>query len=140
MYFVLTKIVGKKHRNLIQLFIFHFWYVLVAQSCLTLCHPMDCSLPGSSVHGILQARILECVATAFSRDSSWARDWIQFSYISGRFFTMWATREAPFFWYVHLLWSFWLVDKYKKAGRKKNYFCPFLMSCIFLLCHYFQFK
>ena len=41
--------------------------VLVAQSCLTLCDPMDCSLPGSSVHGILQARILEWVAIFFSR-------------------------------------------------------------------------
>ena len=40
--------------------------VLVAQSCLILCDPMDCSLPGSSVHGILQARILECVATGKS--------------------------------------------------------------------------
>ena len=43
--------------------------VLVAQSCLTLCDPMDCSLPGSSVHGILQARILEWVAILFSRIS-----------------------------------------------------------------------
>ena len=42
--------------------------VLVPQSCLTLCDPMDCSLPGSSVHGILQARILERVAIPFSRD------------------------------------------------------------------------
>ena len=38
----------------------------VAQSCLTLCDPMDCSLPGSSIHGILQARVLEWVAIAFS--------------------------------------------------------------------------
>ena len=38
----------------------------VSQSCLTLCDPMDCSLPGSSVHGILQARILEWVAISFS--------------------------------------------------------------------------
>ena len=44
--------------------------VLVAQSCPTLCHPMDCSPPGSSVHGILQARILEWVAISFSRGSS----------------------------------------------------------------------
>ena len=44
--------------------------VLVAQSCQTLCHPMDCSLPGSSVHGILQERILEWVAISFSRGSS----------------------------------------------------------------------
>ena len=40
----------------------------VAQSCPTLCNPMDCSLPGSSVHGTLQARILEWVAISFSRD------------------------------------------------------------------------
>ena len=44
--------------------------VLVAQLCPTLCDPMDCSLPGSSVHGILQARILEWVANSFSRGSS----------------------------------------------------------------------
>ena len=51
--------------------------VLVAQSCLTLCDPIDCSPPGSSVHGILQARILEWVAIPFSRRSSQARDWTQ---------------------------------------------------------------
>ena len=45
-------------------------YVLVAQLCLTHCDPMDCSPPGSSVHGILQARILEWVAIPFSRGSS----------------------------------------------------------------------
>ena len=42
----------------------------VTQLCLTLCNPMDCSLPGSSVHGIFQARILEWVAMSFSRRSS----------------------------------------------------------------------
>ena len=47
--------------------------VLVTQSCLTLCDPTDCSLPGSPVHTILQARILECVATSFSRGSSFSR-------------------------------------------------------------------
>ena len=47
---------------------------LVAQSCLALCDPMDCSSPGSSVHGILQARILEWAAIPFSRGSSWPRD------------------------------------------------------------------
>ena len=47
---------------------------LVAQLCLTLCDPMDCSLPGSSVHGILQARILERVVISCSRGSSWPRD------------------------------------------------------------------
>ena len=46
----------------------------ISQSCLTLCDPVDCSLPGSSVHGILQARTLEWVAIPFSRGSSWPRD------------------------------------------------------------------
>ena len=46
----------------------------VSQSCLTLCNPMDCRLPGSSIHGILQARILEWVAISFSRESSRPRD------------------------------------------------------------------
>ena len=49
--------------------------VLVTQSCLTLCHPMYCSTLGSSVHGILQGRILEWVAIPFSRGSSPSRDW-----------------------------------------------------------------
>ena len=48
--------------------------VLSLQSCPTLCHPMDCSPPGSSVHGILQARILEWIAVPFSRGSSRPRD------------------------------------------------------------------
>ena len=69
--------------------------VLVAQSCLTLCNPMHCSPPGSSVHGILQARILEWVAIPFSRGSSRSRDQTQVSFIVDRFFTIWATREVP---------------------------------------------
>ena len=69
-------------------------YVLVAQLCLTLCDPMDCSLPGSSVHGILQARILEWVALSFSRGASGPRDWTWVSCVAGRVFTIWATREA----------------------------------------------
>ena len=48
--------------------------VLVTQSCPALCDPVDCSLPGSSVHEILQARIPEWVAIPFSRGSSWPRD------------------------------------------------------------------
>ena len=62
--------------------------VLVTQSCLTLCNPMDCSPPGSSVHGILQERILEWVAIPFSRGSSWPRDQTWVSCIAGRFFTI----------------------------------------------------
>ena len=68
---------------------------LVAQLCLTLSDPVDCSPPGSSVHGILQARILEWVAVPFSRGSSQPRDRTWVSHIAGRFFTLWDTREAP---------------------------------------------
>ena len=68
--------------------------VLVAQLCPTLCDPMDCSPPGSSIHGILQARILEWVAMLFSRGSSQPRNQIQVSRIVGAFFTVWASREA----------------------------------------------
>ena len=67
---------------------------LVIQSCLTLCDPMGCSLPGSSVNGILQERILEWVAIPFCRESSQHRDGSQVSCIAGRFFTIWGTREA----------------------------------------------
>ena len=68
--------------------------MLVAHSCPTLCDPMAGILPGSSVHGILQASILEWVANPFSRGSSWPRDWTRVSCTSGGFFTIWATREA----------------------------------------------
>ena len=58
---------------------------------------MDCSLPGSSVHEILQARTLEWVATSFSRGSSRPRNQTQVSCIAGMFFTNWALREALLF-------------------------------------------
>ena len=62
--------------------------VKVTQSCPTLRNPMDWGLPGSSVHGILQARILEWVAISFSRGSSRPRDGTQVSCIAGRLFTI----------------------------------------------------
>ena len=62
--------------------------VLVTQSYLTLCNPMDYSPPGSSVHGILQERVLEWVAIAFSRGSSQPMDQTQVSCTAGRFFTI----------------------------------------------------
>ena len=64
-----------------------------AQSCPTLCDPMDCSLPHSSIHGIFQARTLEWVAIYFSRGSSQPRDRTLVSSIVGRCFTIWATTE-----------------------------------------------
>ena len=65
------------------------------QSCQTLCNPSGYSPPGSSVHGFLQARILEWVAMPSSRESSPPRGRTQVSHIASRFFTVWATREAP---------------------------------------------
>ena len=77
---------------------------LVTKSYSTLCDPMDCSPPGYilsrgfpmgfSVHGILQARILEWIAISFSRGSSWSRDRILVSSVADRFFTDWATGKA----------------------------------------------
>ena len=66
----------------------------VAQSCLTLCYTMDCSLPCSSIHGVFQARVLDWVAISFSRGSSWPRDQTRVSHIIGRHCTIWATLEV----------------------------------------------
>ena len=113
----------------------------VAQSRPTLCDPMDCSLPGFSIHGILQARILEWVAISFSRRSSWPRDWTRIFRIAGRCFTVWATREvkrgaqiAFLSWYanwIKMLMNFWdtltrifkkiinlLIDIYQRISKK----------------------
>ena len=66
----------------------------VAQSCLIPCNFMDCSLPGSSVHRIFQARVLEWVAISFSKGSSQPKDRTWVSCIAGWRFTVWATREV----------------------------------------------
>ena len=104
----------------------HFWISvsLSAQPCLTLCDSMDCSLPGSSVHGLFQARILERVVISSSRGSSWPRDQpkpkcLIFRELAGRFFAPSATWEALVVM-EHLLnsWSrgsFWVLFK---SGKK----------------------
>ena len=66
--------------------------LLITQSCTTFCKPMDYNLWGSSVRGILQARILECVAIPFSRGLSQPRGWTRVSCPCIRCFTVWATR------------------------------------------------
>ena len=76
---------------------------------------MDCSPAGSSVHGILQTRILEWVAMPFSRGFSQLRDWTWVSFTTGRFFTVWAAREAPKEEKQDNKWSNWLG----KASLKK---------------------
>ena len=73
----------------ISVILIHSWHLAhKTQSCPTLCDGLDCSLPGFSVHGILQARNLEQVAIPFSRESSRPRDRTQVSCIAGRFFTI----------------------------------------------------
>ena len=93
-------------------------------SVVSLCDPMDCSLPGSSVHGIFQARILQWIAIPFSRGSSQPRDQTQVSSIAGRCFTIWATREAQT---LHrgnqikmrsLMWALTRYDCYPHKKRK----------------------
>ena len=75
---------------------------------------MDCSPPGFSVRGILQTRMLEWVAILFSRTSSRSKDWTRISCIAGRFFTIWATREAQ---RVAAKWFFWHLN----PGLHPNY-------------------
>ena len=101
--------------------------MLVTQSCPTFCNPMDCSLPGSSVHGILQARLLECVVNPLSRGSSWARDRTWVFLIAGRFLTVWATGEAPVGFILVKMASIFLFKKsfnevqsvYSQAGTSQ---------------------
>ena len=82
----------------------------------TLCNLMDCSPPGSSVHGISQTRVLEWVAISFSRGSSQPRDWN----ILGRRFTIWGTREAHL--YVESNKMIWgkLIYKTKQTHRLRK--------------------
>ena len=89
--------------------------VLVSQSCLTLWNPMDYSLPGSFVHGILQTRILECVAISFSRGSSQPRDWTQVLVLQEDFLPSeppWKTKTNP---YITCLGQYSLRNTMKTA-------------------------
>ena len=94
-----------------------FVKVLVTQSCPTLCYFMDCGPSGSSVHGILQARILEWVAMPFSRGSSQPRDQTLVSCIAGRFFTIWGSWKAHNKTLAFLSWN--LRSRGKKCHSKK---------------------
>ena len=79
----------------------------VAQSCLTLCDPMDCSLPGSSVHGIFQARVLEWVAISFCRGSSQTKIKPISPALTGRFFTTESPGKSLHYSYSYAL--YWRV-------------------------------
>ena len=83
----------------------------VAQSCLTLCDPMDCSLPGPSAHGIFQAIVLEWIAISFSSGSSRPRDGTQVSRIVDRRFTVWATRKVQNYMFISSFRFSFIFDK-----------------------------
>ena len=70
----------------------------VLSRCLTLCDPMDCSPPGSSVHGGSPGKNTGVGCHALSRGSSQPRSWTQVSHIAGGFFTIWATRKTQEYW------------------------------------------
>ena len=83
----------------------------VPKLCLTLCHPVDHSLPGPYVHGISQASTLELVASSFSRGSSWPRDWTRVSCIG---------RQIFFFFFYH--WTIWeeyiqIIPQFKTVNK-----------------------
>ena len=107
-----------------------YFYLLyeseVAQSCPTLCNPVDCNPPSSSIHGILQEGILEWVAISFSRGSSWPRDRTQVSRIAGRLFNLWATREA---WCISIVYS---VGNPWKFSVAKSWFSGVLFGSFIL--------
>ena len=89
-----------------------------AQLCPTVCDPMGCSPWASSVHWILQARILKWVAVSFCRGSSWPKDWTQDSWIAGRFFTIWATGKSQSHSVVsHSLWPHELYSPWNSPGQ-----------------------
>ena len=79
-----------------RVWLIYYIIIMCAQSCLTPCDPMDCIPPGSSVHGILQARILKRFATSFSKGSSWPRDQTHISCVSciGRWIVYLLTHEG----------------------------------------------
>ena len=96
-----------------------------SQSLTHLCNPMDHSLPGSSVHGILQVRIVEWVTISFCRASSQPRDQILVSCITGRFFTT----ESPgkSLYYIYSIYSLYILCiDYKKSFLPDNHY--FFMS------------
>ena len=106
---------------------FSFKETKVTQLCLILCNLMDYNPSDFSVHGILQARILQWVAIHFSRGSSWPRDQTQVSHIAGRFFTIWTTRchiiHCYNVWHIHrassttnVHWSCWFSHIYFQSS------------------------
>ena len=128
---------------------------LVTKSCPTLCHPIDGSLPGSSIHGISQARILEWVAISLSRGSSRPQDWTLVSCIGRQILYHWATWEAllllagcffspywGFRWCVHWskvevwVWGGQLAKAYSNNTTHSMFPWFIFLPLMFLLFHF----
>ena len=101
------------------------WVCVSTRSCLILSNPMDCSPPGPSVHGLFQARILECIVISYSRKSSRLRDWTcvaNVSCIGKQILYHWVTWEAPFILlpsfickYLGKVWAWSMVSGLSKC-------------------------
>ena len=88
---------------------------------------MDCSPPGSSVHGILQTRISAWVVISFSRDSSQPRDWTQVSCIAGRFFIIWATCLGKITYHSFLTNQMWIIGS---TSQENQFSSVQSLSCV----------
>ena len=91
---------------------------------------MDCSLPGSSVHGIFQARILEWVAISFSRRSSRPRDWTQVFCVVGRRFTVWATGKSKVLVGFQITWGHVGLSECKLFSLRRTFSRAFHLLCL----------
>ena len=115
--------------EIIQLFILYLGLLLrhiTSPNCSVMSDSLLLhGLPGSSVHGILQARILEWVASSFFRESSWHRNWTQVSHIAGGFFTIWTTREAHVKFIIH----------FELIFCELHYVFVYINYCIYLCLH-----
>ena len=108
--------------------------VLVVQLCPTLCDPMNCNPPDSSVHGIFQAKILEWGAIPFSRGLSWHRDPTQDSCIAGWFLIVWVILSKPPNVYSGP-WSIFVFDWIICFLSCMNFFCIFYTYSFYLMYH-----
>ena len=123
----------------INMFLCQCMHAQSLQSCLTLWDPMDCNLPCSSVHGILQSKMLEWIAMPSSRGSSWHRNQTCgccISFIAGGFFTHWATWESPLCQYPTVLFTV-ILQYSQKSGSMilpALFFLKIVLAIWSLLC------
>ena len=111
------------------------WWWFSSEVMPDSCDPMDCSLPGSSVRGIFQSRILWWVVISFSRRSSWPRNWTWVSCIAGRFFTDCLMKEAQLYPFI-CRWTFRCCTllRFETLALPHGLTTTLLQTCFFPLC------